>query len=99
MPHRAKFPFDTTDTNSSKFVGAYIFQTIIFFYLIQGITFVDFIGICTLNESLLHVKVVAHKFSQLQFISDGKKGANKSITATEYDRLTAYIKEHQEIYE
>lgn len=99
MPHRAKFPFDTSDTASSKFIGAYIFQSIIFIYLIQGITFVDNIGVCTLNESLLHVKVAAHKFSQLRLISDGKKGANKSSTVLEYHQLIACVKEHQDIYE
>lgn len=101
MPHRAKFPFDTSDTSSLKFIGAYVFQTIIFVYLIQGITFVDNIGICTLNESLLHVKVVAHKFSQLRRISDDdkKQGVNKPNTTIEYEQLIACVKEHQDIYE
>ncbi|XP_031636146.1 odorant receptor 47b-like [Contarinia nasturtii] len=101
MPHRARFPFDISDTTSFKFMGAYVFQTIIFVYLIQGITFVDNIGVCTLNESMLHVKVVAHKFSQLRRISDGdkKQGVNKPNTAIEYDQLIACVKEHQDIYE
>lgn len=99
MPHRAKFPFDTTDTSSFKFIGAYLFQSIIFLYLIQGITFVDNIGVCTLNESMLHVKVVAHKFSQLRRISDIKKGVHKTNTALEYQQLIACVKEHQDIYE
>lgn len=99
LPHRAKFPFDTSDTGSFKFIGAYVFQSIIFLYLIQGISFVDNIGVCTLNESMLHVKVVAHKFSQLRLISDGKKGAHKSNTAAEYQQLITCVKEHQDIYE
>lgn len=99
MPHRATFPFDTSDTSSFKFIGAYIFQSIIFVYLIQGITFVDNIGVCTLNESLLHVRVVAHKFSQLRFISNGNKGAIRSSTRLEYEQLIACIKEHQQIFE
>ncbi|XP_055323830.1 odorant receptor 49b-like [Sitodiplosis mosellana] len=101
MPHRARFPFDTSDTGSLKFIGAYIFQSIIFLYLIQGITFVDNIGVCTLNESMLHVKVVAHKFSQLRLNSDDdKKGAHKAnSTAVEYRQLIACVKEHQDIYE
>lgn len=101
MPHRAKFPFDTSDTGSLKFIGAYIFQSIIFLYLIQGITFVDNIGVCTLNESMLHVKVVAHKFSLLRRISDEEKEvAHKSNnTAMEYQQLIACVKEHQDIYE
>lgn len=101
MPHRAKFPFDTSDTGSLKFIGAYLFQAIIFLYLIQGITFVDNIGVCTLNETMLHVKVVAHKFSRLRRISDDdKKGAHKpNHTATEYQQLIACVKEHQDIYE
>lgn len=99
MPHRAKFPFDTSDTSSFKFIGAYVFQSIIFLYLIQGITFVDNIGVCTLNESMLHVKVIAYKFSQLRLISDGEKGANKTNTAIEYEQLIACVKEHQDIYE
>lgn len=89
LPHRATFPFNTS--NDSGYKIAYWFQTITFTYLIHGIVFVDNIGVCTLNESLLHIQVVSHKFKQLYrqpFDTTGKKSNEQLITC---------IKEHQEI--
>lgn len=82
-----------------QFMAAYTFQSIVFLYLLQGITFVDNIGVCTLNESLLHLNVVAHKFSLLRAITDGKRNSKKSTNILEYQELIACIKEHQKIYE
>lgn len=78
---------------------AYAFQSIVFLYLIQGITFVDFIGICTINECFLHIKVLAHKFSQLRRIPDDKREARTPKTVLEYQQLIACVKQHEDIFE
>lgn len=78
---------------------AYAFQSIIFLYLIQGIIFVDFIGICTLNECFLQIDVLAHKFSQLRCIPDDKIDARRPKTILEYQQLIACVKQHEDIFE
>lgn len=99
LPHRAKFPFDTSNSGSMNFMFAYAFQSIVFLYLIQGITFVDFIGICTINECFLHIKVLAHKFSQLRQIPNDKRDARTPKTVLEYQQLIACVKQHEDIFE